>query len=226
MKQIQATAALVDEFPILTHLEQELLERLTQTAMWRRYDAHEDVQNHEQTCDGLMKVKQGKLRVYMQDDQGKEITLYRLFPGDSCVMTASCLLHQLNVDFLIEAEVETIVILLPTTYLSYAAQRYPALSEHLNELVRERFGELTWVIRQIVFSSMPARIAELLVNRSVGRTDTTLALSHEEIANDLGSAREVVSRILKYFQEEGLIEQSRKRIRLTDIDGLKSKYLD
>lgn len=224
MKQIQATATLRDEFPILSGLDEELMDRLTQTAMWRRYDAHEDVQNHDETCDGLMKVKQGRLRVYMQDDDGKEITLYRLYPGDSCVMTASCLLHQMNVDFLIEAEVETIVILLPTTYLSYVSQRYPALSEHLNELVRARFSELTWVIRQIVFSSMPARIAEFLISQYVSRETATLALTHEEIANDLGSAREVVSRILKYFQEEGLIDQARKRIRLLDIEGLKRKF--
>jgi len=224
MKQIQATASLRDEFPILGSLDDELMDRLTQTAMWRRYDAHEDVQNHDETCDGLMKVKQGRLRVYMQDDEGKEITLYRLYPGDSCVMTASCLLHQMNVDFLIEAETETIVILLPTTYLSYVSQRYPALSEHLNELVRARFSELTWVIRQIVFSSMPARIAEFLISQYVSRENTTLALTHEEIANDLGSAREVVSRILKYFQEEGLIDQSRKRIELLDIEGLKKKF--
>lgn len=224
MKQLQATSGLRDEFPILLRLDDELLDRLSQTAMWRRYDAKEDVQNHDETCDGLMKVKQGRLRVYMQDDEGKEITLYRLYPGESCVMTASCLLHQMNVDFLIEAEVETIVILLPTTYLSYVSQRYPALSEHLNELVRARFSELTWVIRQIVFSSMPARIAAFLVGQYVSRVSTTLILSHEEIAKDLGSAREVVSRILKYFQEEGLITQARKRITLIDIDGLKRKY--
>jgi CRP/FNR family transcriptional regulator len=224
MKQIPATATLHDEFPILGSLDDELSDRLTQTAMWRRYDAHEDVQNHDETCDGLMKVKQGRLRVYMQDDEGKEITLYRLYPGDSCVMTASCLLHQMNVDFLIEAETETIVILLPTTYLSYVAQRYPALSEHLNELVRARFSELTWVIRQIVFSSMPARIAEFLISQYVSRENATLVLTHEEIAHDLGSAREVVSRILKYFQEEGLISQSRKHIQILDIAGLKRKF--
>jgi len=224
MKQIKATTTLRNEFPILSELNDELLDRLSQTAMWRRYDAHEDVQNHDETCDGLMKVKQGRLRVYMQDDEGKEITLYRLYPGDSCVMTASCLLHQMNVDFLIEAEVETIVILLPTTYLSYVSQRYPTLSEYLNELVRARFSELTWVIRQIVFSSMPARIAEFLISQYVIRENTTLALTHEEIANDLGSAREVVSRILKYFQEEGLINQSRKRIELLNIEGLKRKF--
>ncbi len=224
MKQLQATAGLREEFPILAHLDDELLDRLSQTAMWRRYDAKEDVQNHEETCDGLMKVRQGRLRVFMQDDEGKEITLYRLYPGDSCVMTASCLLQQMNVDFLIEAEVETIVILLPTTYLAYVAQRYPALSEHLNEIVRARFSELTWVIRQIVFSSMPARIAEFLIGQSIQRETQVLTLTHEEIANDLGSVREVVSRILKYFQEEGLIEQSRKRITLLDRDGLKKKF--
>jgi CRP/FNR family transcriptional regulator len=224
MKQIAATASLRDEFPILVRMDEELLDRLTRTALWRRYAAHEDVQNRDETCDGLMKVKQGRLRVYMQDDDGKEITLYRLYPGDSCVMTASCLLHEMDVDFLIEAEVETIVILLPTTYLAYASERFPALSEHLNELVRARFSELTWVIRQIVFSSMPARIAEFLYNQSVMRGSDLLALTHEEIARELGSAREVISRILKYFQEEGLIELSRKHIRLTDIDGLKSKF--
>ncbi len=226
MKQLAASAGLRDEFPILVHLDDELLDRLSQTAMWRRYDAKEDVQNHDATCDGLMKVKQGRLRVYMQSDEGKEITLYRLYPGDTCVMSASCLLHQMNVDFLIEAEVETIVILLPTTYLSYVSQRFPALSEHLNELVRARFSELTWVIRQIVFSSMPARIATFLIGQSLKRSSVTLTLTHEEIANDLGSAREVVSRILKYFQEEGLIEQSRKHIRLIDPEGIKRKYLD
>lgn len=225
MKQLAASASLRDEFPILRQLDDELLMRLSQTAAWRRYDAHEAVQNNDETCDGLMKVKQGRLRIYMQDENGKEITLYRLYPGDSCVMTASCLLHHMNVDFLIEAEIETIVILLPTTYLGAVSQSYPALKDHLNELVRSRFSQLTWVIRQIVFSSMPSRIAEFLVEQYVIRESSVLSLTHEEIANDLGSAREVVSRILKYFQEEGLIDQSRKKIRLVDLENLKKRIV-
>jgi len=225
MKQLAASASLRDEFPIFGNLDDASLDRLTATALWRRYDGHEAVMNQDEACDGLMKVTQGRLRVYMQNESGKEITLYRLYPGDACVMTASCLLHSMHVDFLIEAEIETIVILLPTTYLGAVSQSYPALKDHLNELVRSRFSQLTWVIRQIVFSSMPSRIAEFLVEQYVIRESSVLTLTHEEIANDLGSAREVVSRILKYFQEEGLIDQSRKKIRLVDLENLKKRIV-
>ncbi len=223
MKQVAASASLRDEFPIFGNLDDASLGRLTATALWRRYDAHEAVMNQEEACDGLMKVTQGRLRVYMQNECGKEITLYRLYPGDACVMTASCLLHSMHVDFLIEAEIETIVILIPTTYLADVSQRYPSLKDSLNEIVRLRFSQVTWVVRQIVFSPMPVRIAEFLIEQSTLRETNELLISHEEIASDLGSAREVISRILKYFQEEGLITQSRRKIILIDKENLKKK---
>ena len=131
----------------------------------------------------------------------------------------------MQVDFLIEAEIETIVILIPTTYLADVSRRYPSLKDSLNEIVRLRFSQVTWVVRQIVFSPMPVRIAEFLIEQSTLRETNELLISHEEIASDLGSAREVISRILKYFQEEGLITQSRRRISLIDKENLKKRIV-
>jgi len=221
MKQIIAETSLINEFPILAKMPNALLDRLNATAFWRRYELGEQVQNRKESCDGLMKVKSGSLRVFMQSESGKEITLYRLYKNDTCVMSASCLLNNMDVDFLIEAETETIVILLPTTYLRNASDSYPILKDYLNELVQHRFSQLTWVLQQVVFSSMPTRLATYLVEMYVNSESKSLELTHELIASDLGSAREVISRLLKYFQEEKLVSLSRSHIELIDIDRLK-----
>ena len=160
-------------------------------------------------CTGVIIVKSGVLRLYLLSDEGKEVTLYRLFPGDTCILSASCVLHNITFDVFIDAEEDSRCVVVGGCAYEGLWQRSDAVKIYTYETALARFSDVMWVMQQILFMSMDKRLAIFLLDEAAKSGGDTVKLTHEQIAKYMGSAREVVSRMLKYFVSEGLISQSR-----------------
>ena len=172
-------------------------------------------------CTGLLLVKSGLLRAYILSDEGREITIYRLFDLDMCLFSASCMLRSIQFEVTIEAEKDTELWIIPAeTYKSIMEESAP-LSNYTNELMATRFSDVMWLVEQIMWKSLDKRVAAfLLEERSIQGSDK-LKITHETIANHLGSHREVITRMLRYFQREGMIRLSRGTVEITDPEKLR-----
>lgn len=177
---------------------------------------HED----RNTCTGLLMVTSGQLRVYIISDSGKEITLYRLFERDVCVLSASCLIRNITFDVHIMAEKETTMLRIATDSYKEAGKTNSGVLDFTNELVSSRFSDVMWVVEQIVFMSFDKRLAMQLLELSSINESDAFAITHDQIARDLGTAREVVTRMLSRFSEEKLVALSRGGITITDRNAL------
>ena len=173
-------------------------------------------------CTGLILVKSGSLRVYILSEDGKEITLYRLFEGDMCILSASCVLESITVDVFIDAEDDSDCVVVGGCAFAQVSERVPQVRIFALESAVSRFSDVMWVMQQILFMSFDKRLAIFLLDESSKNGTDTIKLTHEQIAKYMGSAREVVTRMLKYFVSEGLVTASRSEgIRIADKKRLR-----
>ena len=173
-------------------------------------------------CTGAIVVHSGCLRVYLQPEQGREITLYRLFPGDICMLSASCVLNSITFDVFVDAEENSECIVIGGCAYAALAERCNAAKIFALETALARFSDVMWVMQQILFMSMDKRLAIFLLDEMAKTGSDTVRLTHEQIAKYMGSAREVVTRMLKYFSTEGIVELSRGGIKILDQKRLRT----
>ena len=177
-------------------------------------------------CTGVILVKTGCLRLYLLSEDGKEITLYRIFPGDMCMLSASCVLESITFDVLVDAEEDSVCVVVGGCAYEDLARRLPEAKIFALETALSRFSDVMWVMQQILFMSMDKRLAIFLLDEVAKNNSDTVKLTHEQIAKYMGSAREVVSRMLKYFATEGIISSSRSEgIRILDKKKLRALTL-
>lgn len=187
----------------------------------RRLEAGEQLSGAGE-CVGLLAVRSGRLRAYMISDTGREITLYRLFERDICLFSASCVMRGLQFDVSIEAEQPSeVLVVSPEVYKRVMEESAP-LANYTNELMASRFSEVMWLVEQILWKSFDRRLAAFLLEESALESSDELRITHERIAAHLGTAREVVTRMLRYFQSEGLVSLSRGTVRIADRQGLEA----
>lgn len=168
-------------------------------------------------CTGVLLIKEGQLRVYIVSAEGREVTLYRLNKGDICVLTASCILKNINFNIYVDAAADSeILCIAPFAFKELKAGNI-IVENFINEIINESFSDTMWTMEQILFMSFDKRLAIYLLDQP----DNELYITHEDIARDVGSAREVVSRMLKYFQNEGMVSLSRGTITIKDRNKLK-----
>ncbi len=160
-------------------------------------------------CTGVILIRSGSLRLYLLSEDGKEITLYRLFPGDMCILSASCVLQTITFDVFVDSEEDSECIVVGGCAYEDLARRMPEAKIFALETAVGRFSDVMWVMQQILFMSMDKRLAIFLLDECAKNQSDTVKLTHEQIAKYMGSAREVVSRMLKYFASEGLVTSSR-----------------
>ena len=205
-----------DWFPIWDELTGEHQERIRNSLIRRRIGAGTVIHNGSADCAGLLLVESGRLRAYILSDGGREITLYRLFDRDICLFSASCMLRSLQFDVTIQAEKDTELWVIPTEiYQRIMAQSAP-LSNYTNEIMAARFSEVMWLLEQVMWKSMDRRVAGFLLEEAAIEDGNRLSITHEAIANHLGTHREVVTRMLRYLQGEGLVKLSRGAVELLD----------
>ena len=176
-------------------------------------------------CSGVIFVRSGSLRLYMMSDEGKDITLYRLHRGDMCMLSASCVLNAITFDAFIDAEEETECFVISGPAFAAVSERNPAVRIFALETAVSRFSDVMWVMQQILFMSMDRRLAIFLSDESARTGLDTITLTHGQIARYMGSAREVVSRMLKYFAGEGIVEVSRGGVTILDKKRLRQLTL-
>lgn len=165
-------------------------------------------------CNGFITVLSGTLRAFLTSEEGKEITLYRLEKGYSCILSASCIFKNIQFSINIDALENTEAIVLPSEYLQRFSQNNMSLNQYILDLTQSRFSEVMWIMQDIVFTSFDKRLIKYLESFN----EKVIKVTHESIANDLGTAREVVSRMLKYFEKEGMVKLSRGSITIIDLN--------
>ncbi len=174
-------------------------------------------------CTGVILIKSGCLRLYLLSDEGKEVTLYRLFPGEMCIFSASCVLDTLTFDVFIDAEEDTECVIVGGCAYEGVWQKSDEVKIFTYETALSRFSDIMWVMQQILCMSMDKRLAIFLLDEISKSGGDTVKLTHEQIAKYMSSAREVVSRMLKYFASEGILTASRSEgIKIIDKKKLRS----
>ena len=185
-----------------------------------KYPKGKSIYRSNSECLGLVLVEEGQLRAYITSNDGKEITLYRLLSLDMCILSASCMIKNLNFDINIEVEKDCKVYIIPSSFFNNLNEKNLLVKNFTLELVSARFSEVMWVFDQYVFGSAAKRLANFLINQSNLEGTNTLNFTHEFIANDLGTAREVITRLLKHFSTDGLVTLNRGNITIENRDEL------
>ncbi len=176
-------------------------------------------------CSGVILVRSGSLRLSMMSEEGKEITLYRLHQGDLCMLSASCVLDAITFDVFLDVEEDSECYVISGPAFAAVSQRNPEIRIFALETAVSRFSDVMWVMQQILFMSLDRRLAIFLCDESARTGSDTIALTHGQIARYMGSAREVVSRMLKYFASEGIVEVSRGGVTILDKKRLRKLAL-
>ncbi len=207
-------------FPVWSKLTPRQQETLSGAALDRTVPKGSVIHRDHLECTGLVLVGSGQLRAYILSEDGREVTIYRLLDGDVCLFSASCILHNIQFDVSIEAEKDTQVLVIPPEVYRALMEESAPVANYTNDLMSSRFSEVMWRIEQIMWKSFDRRLANFLLEESALEGTDTLSITHEKIAQHLGSAREVVTRMLRCFQQEGLVKLSRSRVELLDRKGL------
>lgn len=215
-------AFLQQSLPFWKSLSPEQQSGLAEAVTPRVYQKGESVHNGSADCLGLTLVQSGQVRAFILSETGKEITLYRLFERDVCLFSASCIMRNINFDVYMEAEQESRILLIPTHVYETLSKHSLAVADYTSQLLSSRFSDVMWVMEQVLFMSFDKRLALFLLEQSAIDGSDTLAITHEAIARHMGSAREVVTRMLKYFQSEGMVALSRGGLTISDRKKLES----
>ena len=207
-------------FPIWSKLTDDQRQRITQRVMRREVKKGTLLHDGSNECTGLLLVRAGQLRAYILSDEGREITIYRLFDRDMCLFSASCIMRSIQFDITVEAEKDTELWLIPPDVYQAVMNESAAVANYTNEVMASRFSEVMWLMEQIMWKSLDKRLASFLAEESAIEGSETLKLTHETIAKHLGSHREVITRMLRYFQSEGWVKVSRGTVEILDMDAL------
>ena len=194
---------------------------LHQAMIKKDFAAGETMHSNSENCSGLFLIQTGQVRAYIISESGKEITLYRLFERDVCIFSASCMMKNISFEIFIEVEKETKVYLIPTPVFRKLSLESLPIQVFTNNLMASRFSDVMWIMEQALFTSFDKRLAGFLLEQTIIEDSDKLTITHEKIANHLGTAREVVTRMLKYFQNEGIVSVNRGTIDILDQGKLK-----
>lgn len=211
-------------FPFWNEISSEDREYICRNSYVYNYTQGKNIHDGNE-CSGVIFVRTGSLRLYMMSEDGKDITLYRLHEGDMCMLSASCVLNAITFDVFIDAEEDSECCVISGPAFAAASERNPCMKIFALETAVSRFSDVMWVMQQILFMSMDKRLAIFLLDESARTGSDTITLTHGQIARYMGSAREVVSRMLKYFGNEGIVEASRKGVKILDKKRLKKLAL-
>ncbi len=187
-----------------------------------KYQQGQSIHRGENDCIGIILIKIGRIRTYILSEEGKEITLFRQGEGEVCVLSASCILNSITFDVHIDAEKDSEILLLNVAVFEQLCKENMHVENFSYKITTSRFSDVMWAMEQILFMSFEKRLAIFLTDQLALEGSDCVTMTHEAIAHHMGSAREVVSRMLKYFQSEGIVELSRGDIKITDKNKLRS----
>lgn len=209
-----------DFFPMWDKLDNAQQQALAGSMQQRSVEKGEIIHSGDMDCTGLYLVASGQLRAYILSEDGREISIYRLFQRDICLFSASCIMRSIQFQITIQAEKDSLLYIIPAELYKKLMEQSAPLANYTNEIMASRFSEVMWLIEQILWKSFDKRLAAYLLEESALEGSRELTTTHELIARHLGSAREVVTRMLRYFQGDGMVKLSRGLIRLSDPAAL------
>ena len=207
-------------FPFVKKLDQEERNRFIENSRTRNFKKGAMVHEGETDCTGVVGILQGRVKTFMLSSKGKEVALFRLLPKDACILSASCMMNNIVFDVHVSAEEDSSILVVNAEYFEELTKRNSDAEKFKNDIIAMRFSEVMWLVEQVMFKKMDQRIAGFLLEMMNITEGSEILLSHQEIADNLGTAREVVSRILKYFEKDGIIKISRKAIQILDVDRI------
>ena len=207
-------------FPIWDHLTQEQKDRISGVVEYRTVKKGTHIHDSSADCLGLVMVRSGQLRAYILSEDGREITISRLFEYDVSLLSASCVMPDMQFNVMIEAEKDTEFWSIPACLFKNLVDDSLAVSNYSRSLLSSNFSELMWLMEQIMWRSFDKRLAAFLLEEAAIEGTNNLKITHEKVANHLGTAREVVTRMLRYFQSEGMVKLTRGGIELCDLNKL------
>lgn len=173
-----------------------------------------------ESCFGIIFVKKGSLRVHIISEDGRDVTLYRIREGEMCTLSSSCVLDAITFEVHIEAEENTEIINVPSNIFKRIMEENIYVKAFMYEGIAARFSDVMWIMQQILFAGIDKRIAVFLIKESEEIGKDKIKITHEQLAKYIGSAREVVSRMLKYFEQEGFVSLGRGSIEIVDKNEL------
>ena len=179
------------------------------------------IHNGNLDCIGLLLIRSGQLRAYILSDEGREITLYRLFDMDMCLFSASCMMPSIQFEVIVEAEKDAQFWIIPPNVYRALMEESAPVANYTSELMASRFSEVIWLVEQVMWKSFDKRLAGFLLEETALEGTRKLKITHERIGNHMGTAREVVTRMLRYFQSEGMVRLSRGGIEVLDEKKLR-----
>ncbi len=204
------------------HLSEQEKNLLCKNTTIAKYSKGKRLHNGDD-CIGVLLVVSGHMRVFTLSDDGRDITLYRLFTDDICILSASCAIEGITFEVIIEAEEHTELLFLHASTFNHLQQNNVYVENFAYKLATSRFSDVMWTMEQILFMGIDKRLAIFLWDEMSKNKKDEILMTHEQIARLMGSAREVISRMLKYFANEGIVDVTRGNIRI--IDKIKLRKL-
>ena len=208
------------QFPVWNKLTQAQQEELCQNTSEKHFSGGELLYSGGD-CAGVLLIRSGQLRVYIMSEDGRDITLYRPSAGSICILSASCVLDAITFEVFIDAEEETDVLQIHPETFRRIAEENIYMKNFAYEQTAARFSDVMWAMQQILFMRVDKRLAVFLYDEAEKCGCNRIRLTHEQIARFIGSAREVITRMLKYFAQEGIVELCRGEIKILDSEKLK-----
>lgn len=206
--------------PVLRQADPSFAREFQQNAFFARIPAGRDVFAEGDRVDAIALLVSGVVRVYKIGETGREITLYRFGSGESCILTANAILRNQLFSAIATVEQDAEAVMIPAGTFRDWVRRHERWLEFVLDLLSQRLSSLVEVVEEVAFRRMDFRVAGLLLERS--RTQNPLNITHQEIAAELGSSREVISRILENLTRRGLIRLGRGTIEIIDAGALES----
>ena len=208
--------------PIWDKLTADQQQRIANVIEFRKIKAGTRIHDSSSECLGLVLVRSGQLRAYILSEDGREITISRLLEYDVSLLSASCVMPDMQFNVMIEAEKDTEFWSIPACLFKNLVDESLAVSNYSRNLLSSNFSELMWLMEQIMWKSIDKRLSDFLLEEAQLEDAGQLKITHEKIANHMGTAREVVTRMLRYFQGEGMVSLSRGAVEITDEEKLEA----
>ena len=206
--------------PFWDKLTADQQERIGEVIRYQKVKKGTFIHDSEADCLGLVVVRSGQLRAYILSEDGREITISRLLEYDVTLLSASCAMPDMQFDVMIEAEKDSEFWSIPACLFKNLSDESLAVSNYSRNLLSNNYSELMWLMEQIMWKSFDKRLAEFLLEEVRLEDSPVLQITHERIANHMGTAREVVTRMLRYFQSEGLVRLTRGSIEIVSEEKL------
>ena len=208
--------------PVWDKLTPQQQQRIAGVIEYRKVKKGTHIHDSSSECLGLVMVRSGQLRAYILSEDGREINISRLFEYYVSLLSASCVMPDMQFNVMIEAEKDTEFWSIPACLFKNMVDESLAVSSFANSLISGNFSELMWLMERIMWKSFDKRLAAFLQEEAQLENSVVLKITHEKIANHMGTAREVVTRMLRYFQSEGMVKLTRGTIEIIDEKKLEA----